>query len=87
MHTGFIPLTLQEARSLRFWTNALGFWGALGLLTGGICQWNLKKIMIRSGVEGVQLYRGITYFVFGSLLVDVSQLLILMELSNPETTN
>lgn len=87
MLTGFIPLSLQEARSLGFWANALGFWGALGLLVGGICQWNLKKIMMRSGVKGVQLYRGISYFTFGSLLVDTSQLLILMELSNPEATN
>ena len=45
------------------------------------------RIMARSGVKGVQLYRGIAYFAFGSVLVDSSQVLILMELSNPDTTN
>ena len=86
-HTGFIPLSFKEACSLGFWANALGFWGSLGLLVGGICQWNLMKIMMRSGVKGVQLYRGLAYFAFGSLLLDTSQALILMELSNPDTTN
>jgi len=86
-HAGFIPLSSKEACSLGFWVNALGFWGALGLLVGGICQWNLMRIMMRSGVKGAQLYRGIAYFAFGSLLVDTSQVLILMELSNPDTTN
>lgn len=86
-YKGFIPLSSKEACSLGFWANALGFWGSLGLLVGGICQWNLMKIMMRSGVKGVQLYRGLAYFAFGSLLLDTSQALILMELSNPDTTN
>ena len=84
---GFVSWSAAEAKTLGFWTNALGFWGSVGLLVGGICQWNLKKIMMRAGVKGVQLYRGIAYFASGSLLVDASQLLILMELSNPDTMN
>ena len=86
-NAGFIPLSRKEAGQIGFWVTALGFWSSLSLLTGGICQWNLVNIMTRSGVKGVQLYRGIAYFAFGSFLVDLSQLLILMELSNPDTTN
>ena len=39
--------------------------------------------MERSGMWAVQVYRAISYLFFGSLLLDISSFLTLMEISNP----
>jgi hypothetical protein len=83
--SGFVPLSWAEASNLGFVVNMLGIWGFIGLMSGGICQWNRTEIMAQSGVLGVQLYRGFAYFACGSLLVDISQFLVLIELLNPES--
>ena len=68
---------------MTFWITFLANIGALGLLIGGVCQWEKQDIMERSGMWAVQVYRALTYLFFGSLLLDISSFLTLMEISNP----
>ena len=83
-HAGFFPYRPRQVRSLTFWITFLANIGALGLLIGGVCQWEKQAIMERSGLWAIQVYRGIAYLIFGSFLLDVSSFLTLIEISNPD---
>ena len=84
MHAGFFPFRSRQVRDLTFWITFLADVGALGLLVGGVCQWEKQHILERSGILAVQLYRALAYLFFGSLLLDVSSFLSLVEISNPD---
>lgn len=83
-HAGFFPFRSRQCRSLTFWITFLANTGAVGLLIGGVCQWEKEDIIERSGMWAVQTYRAVAYLFFGSLLLDVSSFLTLMEISNPD---
>lgn len=54
------------------------------MLSGGICQWNRRKLFRDSGVIAEQMYRAFGYFFGGSLLFFISQVLIIFEIAMPE---
>lgn len=79
---GLLPFGTRQWASLTFWVCWTAAIGAVGLFIGGVCQWNKLHILSTSGMRAVQLYRALPYLVFGSLLLDVSSFLSLIELSN-----
>lgn len=79
MRVGFIPLSCQELTSPVFWNGVLGFWGALGLLAGGISQWNNAHLSLTEQ----RIYRGVAFFAGGSFLIWCSSVTLLFELSSP----
>ena len=81
---GLFPFRRHHWHDLTFWITFLAQTGAVGLLIGGICQWHKQNILDESGMWAVQVFRAVTYLFFGSLLLDVSSFLSLVEISNPQ---
>lgn len=81
---GFFPYRRHHWHDLTFWITFLAQTGALGLLVGGVCQWHKQNILGESGMWAVQVFRALAYLFFGSLLLDISSFLSLVEISNPQ---
>lgn len=81
---GFFPYRRHHWHDLTFWITFLAQTGALGLLVGGVCQWHKQNILDESGMWAVQVFRALAYLFFGSLLLDISSFLSLVEISNPQ---
>ena len=79
LRAGFVPLSCHELMSPVFWNGLLGFWGALGLLAGGISQWNNVHLSLNER----RVYRGVAFFAGGSFLIWCSSVTLLFELSSP----
>ncbi|CAK0779986.1 hypothetical protein CVIRNUC_004906 [Coccomyxa viridis] len=83
-YSGFFPYRRHHWHDLTFWITFLAQTGALGLLVGGVCQWHKQNILDESGMWAVQVFRALAYLFFGSLLLDISSFLSLVEISNPQ---